>query len=170
MVLHNNNHGKFFGPVQVFMGQIFIVLGLCCVIYSPGTLLLVIPGAFMAFTFTGTIIDTENKKVRPYTTLFGIIRTGKWIEVSGFSGFKIVKSNRRYTSYSRSNMKLDLNISDITLLLVNKNGKRKIVLNRYSNFEDARREMDELKMSLMPLNNIPDFNNGQSEKSNAATD
>ena len=101
MVLRNNKHGKFFGPVQVFMGTVFIVLGLCCVIYSPGTLLLIIPGAFMAFTFTGTIIDTENKKVRPYTTLFGIIRTGKWIEVSGFSGFKIVKSNRRYTSYSR---------------------------------------------------------------------
>ena len=49
-------------------------------------------------------------------------------------------------------MKLDLNISDISLLLVNKNGRRKIVLNRYSNFEDARRDMDELKMSLMPLN------------------
>ena len=103
------------------------------------TLLFIIPGAFMAFTSTGTIIDIENKKVRPYTSLFGFIRTGKWIEVSGFSGFKIMKSNRRYTSYSRANVRLDMNISDIKLLLVNKNGTGKVVLNRYNNFEDAGR-------------------------------
>jgi hypothetical protein len=169
MVLRNNNQGKFFGPVQVYMGYIFIILGLCCVIYSSATLLLVIPGAFLTFTYNGTIIDTENKRVRPYTTLFGIIRTGKWIEVSGFSGFKIVKSNRRYTSYSRANIKLDLNVSDICLLLVNKNGRRKVVLNRYDNYEDARREMDELKMSLFPLNNIPDINFEKSENSDATT-
>ena len=106
----------------------------------------------MAFTFTGTIIDLEKRKVRPYTSLFGFIRTGKWIEVSGFSGFKIMKSNRKYTSYSRANVQLDMNISDISLLLVNKNGTRKVVLNRYNNFEDARRDMDELKRSLMPDN------------------
>jgi hypothetical protein len=111
----------------------------------------------MAFTFTGTMIDIEKKKVRPYTSLFGFIRTGKWIEVSGFSGFKILKSNRRYTSYSRANVQLDVNISDIKLLLVNKNGTGKVELNRYKNFEDARKDMDELKNALFPLNNIPEI-------------
>jgi hypothetical protein len=111
----------------------------------------------MAFTSTGTMIDIENKKVRPYTTLFGFIRTGKWIEVSVFSGFKIMKSNRRYTSYSRANVQLDVNISDVKLLLINKNGTRKVELNRYKNFEDARKDMDELKNSLFPLNNIPEI-------------
>lgn len=157
MGLQNNKHGKFFGPVQVYMGYIFIVLGLFCVIYSPGTLLLIIPGAFMAFTYTGTIIDTENKRVKPYTSLFGFLRTGKWIEVSDFSGFKIVRSNRRYTSYSRGSIPLDINISDICLLLVDKKGTRKIVLNRYNNPEDARRDMDELKTSLMSLNPPVEF-------------
>jgi hypothetical protein len=137
------------------MGYIFIVLGLCCVIYSPATLFLLIPGTFMAFTYSGTIIDTENKKIMPYTTLFGIIRTGKWMDVSLFSGFKIVKSNRRYTSYSRSNIRLDMNISDICLLIVSKRETKKVILNRYNIFEDARREMDELKISLMPTDNIP---------------
>ena len=107
------------------MGYVFIAVGIFCAIYSPYILLFLIPGTFMAFTFTGTIIDIENKKVRPYTSLFGFIRTGKWIEVSGFSGFKIMKSNRRYTSYSRANIQLDMNISDISLLLINKNGTRK---------------------------------------------
>ena len=138
------------------MGYVFIAVGIFCAIYSPYIILFLIPGAFMAFTSTGTMIDIENKKVRPYTSLFGFIRTGKWIEVSGFSGFKIMKSNRRYTSYSRANVQLDMNISDIKLLLVNKNGTRKVVLNRYNNFEDARKDMDELKSTFFPLNNIPE--------------
>jgi hypothetical protein len=152
MVLQNKNHGKFFGPVQVYMGYVFIACGIFFSVYSLTILLFIIPGAFMAFTFTGTLIDIENKKVRPYTSLFGFIRTGKWIEVSNFSGFKIMKSNRRYTSYSRGNVQLDMNISDISLLLINKNGARKVVLNRYNNFEDARKDMDELKKSLMTEN------------------
>ena len=156
MVLCNNNHGKFFGPSQVYMGYTLIVLGLTCSIYSLTTLLLVIPGAFVAFTFTGTIIDFENKKVRPYTNLFGIFRTGKWIAVSRFSGFKIMKSNRRYTSYSRGNVQLDMNISDISLLLINKNGTEKVILKRYKRFEEARADMDELKISLMTPDNISD--------------
>jgi hypothetical protein len=150
MDLQDNNHGKFFGPVQVYMGYVFIAVGIFCAVYSPYVLFFLIPGGFMAFTYTGTVIDFENKKVRPYTSLFGFIRTGKWIEVSRFSGFKIMKSNRRYTSYSLANVQLDINISDIKLLLVNKNGTRKVELNRYRNFEDARKDMDELKRSLMP--------------------
>ena len=135
----------------------FIAVGVFCAIYSPYIILFLIPGAFMAFTSTGTLIDIENRKVRPYTSLLGFIRTGKWIEVSGFSGFKIMKSNRRYTSYSRANVQLDMNICDVKLLLVNKNGTRKVVLNRYNNFEDARKDMDELKNALFPLNNIPEI-------------
>lgn len=154
----NNNHGKFFGPVQVYMGYVFVAVGIFCAIYSPYILLFLIPGTFMAFTFTGTMIDIENKKVRPYTSLFGFIRTGKWIEVSRFSGFKIMKSNRRYTSYSRANVQLDMNFIDIKLLLVNKNGTRKVELNRYKDFEDARKDMDELKRSLFPENNISYIN------------
>jgi hypothetical protein len=146
MVLRNYNHGKFFGPVQVFMGYVFIATGIFCAIYSLTVLLFIIPGSFLAFTFTGTIIDTENKKVRPYTSHFGFIRTGKWVEVSRFSGFKIMKSNRRYTSFSRSNIQLDLNISDINLLMISNKSKMKVLINRYKSFEDARREMEELKM------------------------
>lgn len=153
MVLINNNHGRFFGPAQVYMGYVFIAVGIFCSIYSPYIPLFIIPGAFMAFTFTGTIIDLDNKKVRPYTSLFGFIRTGKWIEASRFSEFKIIKSNRRYTSYSLTDVQLDMNISDISLHLISKNGARKVLLNRYNNFEDARKDMEELKMSLMPLNN-----------------
>jgi hypothetical protein len=102
----------------------------------------------MAFTYTGTIVDTDNKKVKPYTSLFGFIRTGKWIEANRFSRFKIVKSKRTYTSYSRANIRLDMNLSDIRLLLLNNNGSIKVVLNKYSNLADAQKEMNELSEIL----------------------
>ena len=155
MSVIENKHGKFFGPVQIYMGYVFIACGLLFISYSPATMLFLIPGAFMAFTSTGTIIDTGNKRLRPYTNLFGFIRTGKWVEASEFCRFKIVKSNRRYTSYSRANMQLDMNITDLSLLLVDKSGRKKVVLNRFSNFEDARKEMDELSGVLLREN--PDF-------------
>jgi hypothetical protein len=150
MSLKNNKQGLFFGPVQVYMGYIFIACGLLFISYSVTTLLLVIPGAFMAFTSNGTLIDTDNRRVKPYTTFFGVFQSGRWIDVSDFSGLRIVKSDRRYTSYSITNMKLDLKISDVCLLMINKTGRRKIVLNRYKNPEDARKELHELEGLLFP--------------------
>src|SRR5659263_702484 len=109
MAQRNNNFGKFFGPSFTFTGYALIVAGLLTVSYSLTSLFLVIPGMFIAFTYTGTIIDTDNKRVKPYSSLFGFIRTGKWIEINRFSRFSIEKSTRRFTTYSRSNIRFDMN-------------------------------------------------------------
>jgi hypothetical protein len=150
MALRNNNHGKFFGPSQSYMGYVFIAVGIFALSYSPISLALLISGIFLAFTYTGTIIDTDNKRVKPYTSLFGIIRTGKWMDVSLFTGFNIIHATKKYTSYSRGSVRFDMDISDIRLLLINKDSTRKVVLNKYSKFEDAQREMEELCGILFP--------------------
>ena len=99
----------------------------------------------MAFTFNGTLIDTEKKRVKAYTSLFGLIKTGKWVNSDQFTGFRIVKATKNYTSYSRANVRFDMAISDIELLLTNKNGKKKLILKRFTDFEDARKEMENLR-------------------------
>ena len=134
-----------------------IAAGLVALTYSLTSLTLVIPGMFMAFTYSGTIIDIENKRIKPYIALFGIIRQGKWIDTNQFSRFSIIKATKKYTTYSRGSVRFDMSLSDIELLLMNKNGTKKVVLNRFSNFEDARKNMDELKGSLFSMNNIPDI-------------
>ena len=156
MEVKNNKLGKLFGPSFSYTGYVFIAAGIITISYSLTSLVLIIPGIFIAFTYTGTIIDTENKRVKPYTSLFGLIRTGKWIEVNKFSRFNIIKSNKKYTSYSRANLRLDMRSSDIRLLLINKDGTRKVVLNRYSKFEDAQREMNELSGILIPADEVLD--------------
>jgi len=155
MPIRNNNLGKFFGPSSSYMGYIFIISGIVAVSYSLLGLTLLIPGFFMAFTYNGTFIDIENKRVKPYTSLFGIFKTGKWIDANQFTRFNIIKATKKYTTYSRANVRFDMNVSDIELLLINRNGSKKIVLNKYSNFEDAHKEMEELSQLLLPEKVLP---------------
>ncbi len=150
MPVIDHHLGKFFGPSASYGGYVFIGCGIFTSFYSLLALTLLIPGFFMAYTFNGTLIDTDKKIIKSYTSLFGLIRTGNWINASKFTQFKIVKSKKRYTTYSRANVQFDMDISDIELLITDSRGRRKIVLNKYSNSEDARIEMEKLHSILLP--------------------
>lgn len=150
MSIINYNHGKFFNSSLIYSGYFFILCGLIAVVYSPGSLFLIIPGTFMAFTYSGTIINTEKNTVRPYTNLFGIIRTGKYANISDFTRFSIRNTHRRYTAHSRGQVRLDMDIYSMDLLLLNHDGSRKIILNRYHNFEQAQNEKERLSEILFP--------------------
>jgi hypothetical protein len=150
MNLRYYNHGKFFSPVQIYMGYVFLVAGIFCAYYSLSTLILVIPGAFISLTTTGTIIDTENKKIKAYTKHFGFFMTGDWVSINQFTRFNIQRATRRYTTYSRGSVRLDTDLIDINLLLTNRSGSRKVTINRYSSFEEAQKEKEELTPRLFP--------------------
>lgn len=130
------------------MGYVFIACGIFASLYSLLALTLLIPGIFMTFTYDGILIDTDRKRLKPYTALFGLLKTGTWIDADRFIRFSIVKSTKNYTSYSRGSVRFDMKISDIELILTNRNGTKKIILNKYANFEEARKEMDEFKSIL----------------------
>jgi hypothetical protein len=147
MPVYNRNLGRFFGPSSSYSGYVFIGCGIFFSFYSLLALTLLIPGIFMAFTYNGTILDTDKKRVKSYTALFGIIKTGKWISINEFTKFSIVKATKRYTTYSRANVRFDRTFSDIELLLVSGHHK-KIVINKFNNFEDAHKEMEELSRKL----------------------
>ena len=144
----NNKLGKFFGPSSSYTGYFMIAGGLVALTYSPISLTLVIPGMFMAFTYNGTLIDIEKRRIKPYTALFGIYRAGKWISTEKFTRFSIIKATKKYTSYSRGSVRFDMSLTDLELLIMNRNGTNKVVLNRFRNFEDARKNMDELSCLL----------------------
>jgi hypothetical protein len=163
--LINNNLGKFFSPSSSYAGYMLIAGGLVALTYSWTSLTLVVPGMFMAFTYTGTLIDIDNKRIKPYTALFGIYRAGQWISTDQFTRFSIRKSTKKYTTYSRGSVRFDMSRSDIELLLTDNTKSKKVVLKRFSNFEDARSSMDELSRLLSisekhPENSdkvLPDF-------------
>jgi hypothetical protein len=148
-MVRNNNLGKFLGPSASYMGYVFIACGIFASFYSLLALTLLIPGIFMTHTYDGILIDTDNKRLKPYTALFGLVKTGNWIEAGEFTRFSIVKSTKKYTTYSRGSVRFDMKVSDIELLLINRNGSKKITLNRFNNFEEARKEMDLLSDILI---------------------
>jgi len=149
----NNKLGKFFGPSSSYTGYFMIAGGLVGLTYSPVSLALVIPGMFMAFTYNGTLIDTEKRRIKPYTSLFGIYRAGKWTGMEQFTGFSIIKATRKYTSYSRGSVRFDMSLSDLELVLIKKNSKEKVVLKRFGNFIDARKEMEDMTPVIFPEHN-----------------
>lgn len=150
MTKRNYNHGKLFGPSPAFTGYVLILGGILGSYYSLNSLLLIIPGAFVAFTTTGTILDIAHKRVKPYSSIFGIIRTGKWINQDKFTRFNIDRTTRRYTTYSRGSVRFDMDISNVRLMLINRDGTLKVVVNKYKNFSEAQSAMTELTAILFP--------------------
>jgi hypothetical protein len=150
MSIRNNKFGKFFGPSFTYTGYALVIAGIFAISYSLTALLLILPGLFIALTYTGTMIDMGNLKVKPYTSYFGFIKSGNWQDINQFSRFSIEKSKANYTLYSRGSVRYDMNISSINLLLLSHDGSRKVVLNKFSKFEDAQKEMDELALIFFP--------------------
>ena len=153
MPVINNKLGKFFSPTATYTGYFMMAAGLLALRYSLVALTLAIPGAFMAFTCYGTLIDTENRRIKAYTDIFGFFRTGKWNGMDQFTGFKIISSTKKYTTHSRGSVRFDMSVSDLELVLINKNRKEKVVLKRFGNFIDARKEMEDMTPLIFPEHN-----------------
>lgn len=144
----DNRIDMFFGPSAVFAGYVFLLIGAVYSFENPAGFVLVIAGLFMSFTFNGTVIDYQMARIKSYTALFGIIRLGRWYPVNSFDRFRIYRSNRSLTTYSRGNIPLTLRTSDIRLDFMNRSGSLKITVNRFESFESARNEMSELIKDL----------------------
>lgn len=136
------------GPSGTFAGYSLMVFGAIGTYFSITGLILIVAGMFMAFTYQGTLIDFDLRKIKSYTSLFGLFKSGKWINADDFSKFYIYRSRRSSTTYSRGNVPLTINSNDIRLALLNDSGSLKIIINKYDSFESARREMSELIRDL----------------------
>lgn len=145
----DNKIGKLLGSTGTAAGFFLMIAGAAATfLYNWTGLMLVLPGIFMAFTYDGTRIDLKSERIKNYSALFGIIKTGKWYPVSHFKRFSIYKSKRSYTTYSRANVPLTLKDSDIRLVLLDETGSLKITVNKYDSFEAAKKDMNELTKRL----------------------
>lgn len=144
----DNRIEMFLGPSAVFAGYVFLLIGAVYSFENLAGMILVIAGLFMGFSYNGTIIDFKKGLIKSYTAIFGLIKLGTWYPANNFDRFRIYRSNRSYTSYSRGNIPLTLKKTDIRLDLLKSDGSLKVTLNRYDSFEEARTEMSELIKAL----------------------
>jgi len=144
----DNKIDKLLGTSGVFAGYSLVVAGAITAYFHLAGLILLPAGMFMAFTYDGTIIDFNTRQIKNYTSLFGLFKVGKWYSIEEFSRFRIYRSRRSYTTYSRGNVPLTVSNSDIRLVFTDNSGVLKITVNRYNSFAEARNDMSELIREL----------------------
>ncbi len=140
----NNKLDKVFGPSGTFAGYTIIVIGIIFAFHSIGSIILIIPGAFTAFSTTGTLIDTEKKKVKYYTSYFGLTKTGKWLDMNIFSEIRLSRSIISYRAYSRSNRQTETNKTGYRINFYSNSNKTRIPVMHCSDIQTARDEAEKI--------------------------
>ena len=144
----SNKLDKSFGPVGSFSGIIVFVAGLATVYFSLFSLILVLIGAFVGFTYSSTEIDFAGKRVRFLNNLFGIIKTGDWINVKPNMKIGITKSRKTWKTYSGGNRELDITNEDYMLILYDFSGRKLMPIKKTKNMISAKTELEAICSQL----------------------
>ncbi|MBN2613480.1 MAG: hypothetical protein JXB00_18135 [Bacteroidales bacterium] len=142
------NLGYSFGPVGTTAGIFMFLTGIPVTYFDPAGLILVVLGSFVGFTRSGSIINFEQKKIKPATYLFGIFPVGKWMALHEGMKLGIKKSAKSWTAYSRSNRQL--NVADIgyRVILCDSKNKEIMPVLKVKNSEQAKKELEKINVRL----------------------
>jgi len=147
-MITNQKLDKSFGPIGVVAGITLFFVGIVLVYFSLTGLFLILLGAFVGFTSTSTFIDTEKKRVKFSNNWFGIISTGKWIDITTSMKLGIKKSKKTWRAYSRGNRTIDMTDSDYRVILYNSDNIEIIPIKKSESLESAKKEAEELGRKL----------------------
>lgn len=148
MIIENRLESRTFGPFASSTGFFLFAGGIILSFFNLYGLLIAIAGAFIAFTSTGTIIDTERRRLKHADYLLGLFPYGKWIDIQpGMKlGMKTVK--RGYTGYIRGTQPYDIKYQDIRIFLYDPGNKQIMPIKKFKTAEEARAELAELSLLL----------------------
>lgn len=149
MIINNKIEKTLEGPT-IFFGITFLTIGISMLIVSMWVLGVagILISLFLFFSFSGILIDTEKKTIKPYNCWFGIIKTGTWKSLEKYVGLTLVPMNKIYSMYSRSNRQ---NVSverDYRIYLIDKSKRPSLALKRCKNKEKAQNSLDEFAIWL----------------------
>ena len=146
-----NRLDPIFGPSGAFAGYFILLVGastLFLKIGLEGSIILILIGAFVGLTHTGTTIKPGKNRVRMYTALFGVIKIGAWYRLDQFEAITMKKSVRKYRVYSRSNRQIVERKADYRILLIRHNPDLKLPVQKCKTMEAARSGLERLKTHL----------------------
>ena len=147
-MFYRNRLDTFFGPVGSSAGFFIFVAGVILTFHSFLGIILVLLGAFVGFSFSGTIIDFEKKRIKFSNYLFGLIPIGSWISIVPDMNIGIKKSNKVWRAYSRSNRALDINNPDYRLVLLDSHQKEIVNILKANDIQTARQKIELLRAKL----------------------
>ncbi len=137
-----NKLDKSFGPVGSSAGIFLFIAGIIYLYFSLAGILLILFGAFFGFTHSSAIIDYSGKRIKFSNTLFGLIDTGKWIEIQPYMRLSCRKTHTGWRAYSRGNRTLDIENFDYRLFLIDSDRKEIMPLKKLRNQDTALQELE----------------------------
>lgn len=144
----DNKLDTSFGPVGSFAGIIVFLAGLGSLYFSWFSLILVLIGAFMGFTYSSTEIDFSRKRVRFLNNLFGVVKIGQWMNVKPDMKIGIAKSRKIWKTYSGGNRELEIENEDFRLVLYDSSGKKIMPIKKVDNLNSAKMELETICRQL----------------------
>lgn len=147
-MIQNNKLDQAFGPIGTIAGGTLFLVGIILIFFSFSGLALILIGAFVGFTYSSTLIDIDNKRVRFSNNLFGVIKTGNWVNIEPTMNIVIEPSKRTWRAYSRGSRSVDITDKDFRLVLYDGNHKKIMPLMKTSSLESAKKEIESLITQL----------------------
>lgn len=149
MIIDNKIQRTFSGPLTI-IGITFMFLAVTFVF--TGIWYIAIPifvvALFLLFTWSGVVIDTENRRFKPYYMVFGLFKRGQWISLEKYLGLTLVPMQKVYAMYSRSNRKIKSVSNDFRVYLVDHHKRPAFALKICKTEELAHNSMDEFSIWL----------------------
>jgi hypothetical protein len=149
MIIDNKIERTFGGPLTI-MGISFFIVSL--ILLLNGKWYVAIPAfiiaLFLLFTWSGVIIDTENRRFKPYYMVFGLFKRGQWISLDKYLGLTLVPMKKVYATYSQSNRKSNSVSNDFRVYLVDHHKRPAFALKKCNNAENGKNSMDEFSIWL----------------------
>jgi len=147
----NNKLDKPFGPFGGSTGFFLLIGGIIAAYFSLLGLIIAVIGAFVSFTTTSALIDTENKKTKLSNNLFGFIPVGKWIDIKPDMKIGLKKSHMGYRAYIRGTQPVDIHKNDIRIVLYSSDNKQLMHLEKFSSHEKSEEGIKKLS-TILSLN------------------
>lgn len=142
-----------FGPAGTIAGGLIFIAGLFMLSQSPAGIILLIIGAFAGFTYSGTVIDFDKRRLKFTNYIFGVWPAGKWISVEPEMKLGIKKTDQLWRAYSRSNRPLDIIKKDFRIILFDRDNREIMPIQKYADPEAAKSGLKKLggQLGLMAL-------------------
>lgn len=143
-MITKNRLDKPFGPMGTSAGIFMFIAGLAATYFALTGLVLVLIGAFIGFTSTSSLLDTDKRRIKFSNNLFGILPVGKWIDIKPEMKIGLIKIHRGYRVYSRSNRMLDVHSKDIRIMLYGADNKQIMLIKKFDSNDSAKTELESL--------------------------
>jgi hypothetical protein len=136
-MIEQNRLDTFFGPVGSFAGIIIFIAGIIMTFISFTAFILIVFGAFIGFSHSGTSIDIEKRRLRFANYLFGFIPLGKWVDIKSDMKIGLVFSGKTWRTFSKGNRTVDIVSKDFRMALFDKNNQVILHIKKYKNQQQA---------------------------------